>query len=109
MTIVEQLNKIYYTYEWWQSHEETPESISSYHQSMINKGNIICYTDSDIVLPNDWLANIFSYFNNHPEIDGVGGSILPPIQAQNEIQKFTGELYLEDQGLPEKIATIETL
>lgn len=43
LTIVEQLNKIYDKYEWWQSHKETLAGITNYHQAMLDKGNLICY------------------------------------------------------------------
>lgn len=43
MTTVEQLNKVYFTEEWWQSHSETPAGITNYHQGMLDKGNIITY------------------------------------------------------------------
>lgn len=50
LTIVSQLNNIYFKEEWWQSHTETLAGITNYHQTMIDKGNIICYVDSGIVL-----------------------------------------------------------
>jgi len=74
-----------------------------------SKGEIICCIDSDIIVPNNWLRKISEYFRNHPEVDGVGGPLVPPFHSQNEIQKYTGELYFEDQGFPTRITRIETL
>ena len=50
MTIIEQLNKIYFTEEWWQSHKETSAGITNYHQTMLDKGNIVCYLEGGRVL-----------------------------------------------------------
>lgn len=74
-----------------------------------SKGEIICFTDSDIIVPPDWLGRISDYFNIHPDVDGVGGPILPPPNSQNEIQKYTGDLYVEDQHCPTNITKIDTL
>lgn len=45
-SIVQQLNDIYYNEEWWQSHNETVEGITLYHQTMIDKGNLL-YIERD--------------------------------------------------------------
>lgn len=50
LTIVGQLNNIYFQEEWWQLHSETLAGITNYHQAMIDKGNIICYVEDGIVL-----------------------------------------------------------
>jgi glycosyltransferase involved in cell wall biosynthesis len=74
-----------------------------------SKGEIICFTDSDIVVPEDWLRKISDYFQLHPEVDGVGGPLFPPSTSRNDIQKYTGELYFEDQACPKKVTRIDTL
>lgn len=74
-----------------------------------SKGEIICFTDSDIVVPREWLKKIHDYFQRHPKVDGVGGPLFPPSTSQNEIQKYTGELYFEDQACPKNITRINTL
>jgi glycosyltransferase involved in cell wall biosynthesis len=74
-----------------------------------SKGEIVCCVDSDIVVPNDWLRKISDYFDQHPEVDGVGGPLFPPSDSKNDIQKYTGELYFEDQRCPTQITQIDTL
>jgi glycosyltransferase involved in cell wall biosynthesis len=74
-----------------------------------SKGEIICCTDADIIVPKDWLRKISDYFHKHPKVGGIGGPLLPPHDSQNEIQKYTGELYFEDQDFPERSTKIETL
>lgn len=61
-----------------------------------SKGDIICFTDSDTIVPRDWLQKISSYLQSHPEVDGIGGPLLPPSTSRNDIQKYTGELYFEE-------------
>jgi cellulose synthase/poly-beta-1,6-N-acetylglucosamine synthase-like glycosyltransferase len=67
------------------------------------KGDIICITDSDVIVPNDWLRKIWEFFKSHPDIEGVGGPNLAPLYNKNDIQKFTGEIFVEDQGFPTKL------
>lgn len=50
LTIIEQLNNIYYKEEWWQSHKETLAGITNYHQTMMDKGNLICHIENGEVL-----------------------------------------------------------
>jgi len=71
------------------------------------KGNIICSTDSDCVVEKDWLKNIWSFFEQNPHADGVGGPVHPYPYSQNRIQKLTGEIFAEDQGYPSKIRKVQ--
>lgn len=43
----------------------------------LSKGEIIAYTDSDCIVPVNWLENIARSFEMHPNISGVGGLIKP--------------------------------
>lgn len=67
------------------------------------KGDIICITDSDVIVPSDWLRKIWEFFQSHPDVDGVGGPILAPLNNKNAIQKFAGEIFVEDQDFPTKL------
>jgi biofilm PGA synthesis N-glycosyltransferase PgaC len=72
------------------------------------RGNIICITNSDVVVSKDWLKKISEYFENNPGVDGVGGPVLSPLHKhKNNVQKFTGELYVEDQMFPEKVTVAQ--
>jgi glycosyltransferase involved in cell wall biosynthesis len=65
------------------------------------KGNIICFTDSDILIPKDWLAKISSFLQENPAVDAVGGIVLPPKEEdQNSIRRIAGEIYVERQRFP---------
>lgn len=67
-------------------------------------GHIICFTDSDVIVSKNWLERISEYFKNHPDVDGIGGSVLSPLHGhKSDIQKFTGEIFVEDQGFPAKV------
>jgi len=67
------------------------------------RGEIICITDSDVIVPDDWLRKIWEFFESHPDIDGVGGPMLAPLCNKNDIQKFTAEIFVEDQGFPTEL------
>ena len=68
------------------------------------RGSIICFTDSDVVVPKDWLEKISNFLRDHPEIDGVGGRVLNPVKGHvNEFQKWVGDVYYEDQTFPRRI------
>ena len=71
------------------------------------KGDIICITVSDCIVPDDWLEKISEFFGAHPDVEGVGGPVLSPLNGfKNNIQRFTAELWVEDQKFPTKV--IET-
>src|SRR5256885_3014027 len=38
---------------------------------------IIAFADDDVRVTKDWIANIKRAFDSHPEIDCVGGKVLP--------------------------------
>lgn len=72
------------------------------------KGNIICITNDDIIVPRDWLKRIYDHFERNPNLDGVGGPVLSPsFGYKNSIQKYTGELYVEDQMFPNKVISAQ--
>jgi len=64
-------------------------------------GDIICFTDSDVIIPDDWLKKISDFFERHSEVDGIGGPVFPPSAGyKNLVQKLIGEVYFEDQQFP---------
>lgn len=56
-------------------------------------GSFICFTDSDCVVPRYWLRKILKFFSDHPNVDGVGGPLLP-INV-NKISEYSGKLFAE--------------
>lgn len=74
------------------------------------KGDIICFTDSDIIVPDDWLKKISTYFTKNPGVSVICGPLIPPIHGHvNKIQQLTGETYFEAQNFPTRPTRIETL
>ena len=67
------------------------------------RGEIICITNTDVIVPADWLKKIWEFFRNHPDVEGVGGPHFPPRISSNIIQRFSGEIFVEDQGFPVKL------
>lgn len=74
------------------------------------RGEIIAFTDDDLVLPADWLGRLADGYRRYPDVAGVGGIYLPPKEAvaanvfayyenrlyRNLLQKPEGE-YLSDK------------
>jgi len=68
------------------------------------KGEIICFTDSDVIVPKDWLQKISKFFADYPRADGVGGPVLPPPDGHlNNLQKLEGEIYVNTHNFPDKM------
>src|SRR5215211_3717110 len=42
-----------------------------------SKSQIIAFTDDDVYVSKNWIANIKRAFDEHPEVDFAGGRILP--------------------------------
>jgi glycosyltransferase involved in cell wall biosynthesis len=67
-------------------------------------GDIICLTDADVIVPEDWLESIMEFFSRCPQVDGVGGPVLPPLKGHvNKLQKLEGELYARTHVFPTKM------
>lgn len=65
------------------------------------KGDIICFTDSDTLIPKNWLGKISGFLQENPAVDGVGGIVLPPKgENRNSMRRIVGEIYVERQGFP---------
>ncbi len=71
------------------------------------KGDIVSFTDSDCVVGKNWLEKILGFFERNPEADGVGGPVLAYPCNRNAVQKLTGEIFVEDQGYPEKLKKVQ--
>src|SRR6185503_338373 len=41
------------------------------------RGNIIAFTDDDVVVTDNWIATIKRAFDENPEVEYIGGKILP--------------------------------
>lgn len=41
------------------------------------RGSLIAFTDDDMRMPEDWAAKLKRAFDEHPQIDCVGGKVLP--------------------------------
>jgi len=47
MSLVQQLNKIYYDHEWWIKEKLDEEAITLYHKTLLEQGNIITVSDGE--------------------------------------------------------------
>jgi glucosyl-dolichyl phosphate glucuronosyltransferase len=60
-------------------HFEPKQGLSHGWNTGIDKSRapIIAFTDDDLVMPADWVANIKRAFDEHPEVSAIGGQMLP--------------------------------
>jgi cellulose synthase/poly-beta-1,6-N-acetylglucosamine synthase-like glycosyltransferase len=69
--------------------------------------DVVCFVDSDCVVPFDHFRKISSYFDAHPMVDGVGGPVLPYVyDGINDWSLFIEEIYAEACDFPRKEVTI---
>jgi len=68
-----------------------------------SKGDIVAFTDDDVILDSNWLLNIWCCYQEH-DCDGVGGRILPlysldtPQWVKDNHSFITGPLVMYDRG-----------
>ncbi len=80
--------------------ESKPGSYAARNSALlISKGTIIGFTDSDCIPDKNWIKNAVSFFQDHPEIDRIGGSI--EIFYKNETPSRV-ELYDQFFAFPQK-------
>jgi glycosyltransferase involved in cell wall biosynthesis len=61
---------------------------------------IIAFTDDDVYAANDWVAAIKRAFDEHPEVDCIGGPVLPsvPERLPGWTSNQYGPLAIQDKG-----------
>lgn len=68
------------------------------------KGELIGFTASDCIVYANWLERISEFFAKNARVDGVGGPVLSPQNGfRNDIEKYTAELWMEDNRFPKKV------
>lgn len=67
----------------------------------VARGDIIAFTDDDVEAAPDWAATIIDALDARPDVDGVGGRVLPAWQARCPAwltRAHWGPLALQDHG-----------
>jgi GT2 family glycosyltransferase len=64
-------------------------------------GSIIVYTDSDCIPAVDWLEKISAYYDNDPELVGVGGRVVLS-EPRTNIQKFSAGVFETIMNFPDQ-------
>lgn len=71
------------------------------------KYGYVCFVDSDSIISHDYLPRISGYFDSHPEVDGIGGPVLPWLyDGVNDWSRYIEEIYLGACDFPTKESTI---
>jgi len=58
-----------------------------YTGALYAKGDIIVYTDDDTIMSEGYIKNIIKFFEQNPDIDGIGGEIRT-IKENHEITRY---------------------
>lgn len=65
------------------------------------RGTIIAFTDDDVEVAPDWVSAIVAALRGHPELDGVGGRVLPAWEGRRPpwlTRAHWAPLALQDHG-----------
>jgi len=62
------------------------------------KGDIICTTKPGCIVSSNWLEAIAVSLRRNPDVDGVGGPVLPCWECGTKIQKLASQIFYEEQG-----------
>ncbi len=65
------------------------------------KAPLFAFSDDDVCISRNWIASIKRAFDEHPEIDGIGGKVLPKWQEEPPkwlTRKHWTPLALQDYG-----------
>lgn len=69
------------------------------------RGDLVAFTDDDVEPEPHWVARIITAFAGHPEVDGLGGPVLPAWEAPPPAwltRQHWGPLALQDHGDAER-------
>jgi glycosyltransferase involved in cell wall biosynthesis len=70
------------------------------------RGDLIAFTDDDVETAPDWVATIVDALDARPDVDGVGGRVLPAWHARRPdwlTREHWGPLALQDHGDQQRI------
>lgn len=70
-------------------------------------GDLICTTKPGCVVASDWLTEIDEFFQTNPEVEGVGGPVLPASDYGTKIQRLASEIFSEEQDFPDSVTILE--
>lgn len=65
------------------------------------RGDIICTTKPGCVVASNWLPEIIRFFQHNPNVDAVGGPVLPCLDYGTKIQKLASQIFSEEQEFPD--------
>lgn len=71
------------------------------------RGDIVCTTKPGCVVASNWLSEIARFLQHNPEVDGVGGPVLPCWEYGTKIQKLASQIFYEEQGFPNLVTILK--
>jgi len=66
-------------------------------------GDVVCTTKPGCVVAPNWLVEIARFLQHNPNVDGVGGPVLPCREYGTRIQKLASQIFHEEQGFPSSV------
>jgi glycosyltransferase involved in cell wall biosynthesis len=63
-------------------------------------GDVVAFTDSDCVPAADWLQRVAAHFDEHRDLDGVGGPVFLST-PRNDIQRYSAQVFESIMHFPE--------
>lgn len=70
-------------------------------------GDIVCMTKPGCVVASNWLSEIARFLQHNPEVDGVGGPVLPCWEYGTKTQKLASQIFHEEQGFPDSVTILK--
>ncbi len=66
-------------------------------------GDVICTTKPGCIVAPNWLAEINQFLQCNPDVDGVGGPVLPCWEYGTKLQKLASQIFNEEQEFPTSV------
>jgi len=71
------------------------------------RGDIVCTTKPGCVVASNWLSEITRFLQYNPEVDGVGGPVLPCWEYGTKTQRLASQIFHEEQRFPDSVTFLK--
>jgi cellulose synthase/poly-beta-1,6-N-acetylglucosamine synthase-like glycosyltransferase len=71
------------------------------------RGDVVCTTKPGCVVASNWLSEITRFLQHNPEVDCVGGRVLPCWEYGTKIQKIASQIFSEEQGFSDSVTILK--
>ena len=71
------------------------------------RGDVVCTTKPGCVVASNWLSEITRFLQHNPDVDCVGGPVLPCWEYGTKIQKLASQIFSEEQGFSDSVTILK--